>query len=198
MDFSYTEEQSALRDTRSASARGTIQRRVPQGVRRGRVKRTTGRCGPRWPQAGILGTAIDVRAWRLGPGADGTCLVLEEQGRTLAAVPLLATLVLGALPLQRFGNAAQQALLPQVAAGDVVLTAALEEEGATDPLEPTTFARRIAGGWRLSGVKTFVPYALQAQFLLVSARTETQGASLFLLPQTAPGLTVEPQRSHER
>jgi alkylation response protein AidB-like acyl-CoA dehydrogenase len=44
-------------------------------------------------------------------------------------------------------------------------------------------------------VKTFVPYALQAQFLLVSARTETQGASLFLLPQAAPGLTVEPQRS---
>jgi hypothetical protein len=39
-----------------------------------------------------------------------------------------------------------------------------------------TFARRIAGGWRLSNVN-FVPYALQAQFLLVSAQTETEPVS---------------------
>ena len=75
------------------------------------------------------------------------------------------------------------------------MTAALEEEGASDPLEPATFARRIAGGWRLSGVKTFVPYAQQAQYLLVSARTETQGASLFVLPRDRSGVHVAPQRS---
>src|SRR5580765_2627182 len=176
MDFSYTEEQSALR----ALAARLFGERFSDEFRKVFARQGEAYDRPLWAalaQAGILGTAIEARN-------GGAGLALTE-----------LALVLGALPLQRFGNAAQQALLPQVAAGDVVLSAALEEEGATDPLEPTTFARRIAGGWRLSGVKTFVPYALQAQFLLVSARTETQGASLFLLPQTAPGLTVEPQRS---
>jgi len=194
MDFSYTEEQSALR----ALAARLFGERFSDEYRKVFARQGEAYDRPLWAalaQAGILGTPIEARHGGSGLALTELALVLEEQGRTLAAVPLLATLVLGALPLQRFGNAAQQALLPQVAAGDVVLSAALEEEGATDPLEPTTFARRIAGGWRLSGVKTFVPYALQAQFLLVSARTETQGASLFLLPQTAPGLTVEPQRS---
>jgi alkylation response protein AidB-like acyl-CoA dehydrogenase len=194
MEFSYSQEQTALKETagRLMSARFTDEFRKAFGREGQPYDR------PLWSslaEAGILGTTIDPSHGGSGLGLTELALVLEEQGRTLAAVPLFATLVLGALPLQRFGTAAQQALLPQVAAGELLLTAALEEEGASDALEPATFARRIAGGWRLSGVKTFVPYAQQAQYLLVSARTETQGASLFVLPRESPGVLVAPQRS---
>ena len=194
MDFSYTEEQIALREV----AARVLGERFTDEYRKVFTREGEPYDKPLWSalaQAGILGTAIAPEHGGSGLGLTELCLVLEEQGRTLAAVPLLATLVLGALPVQKFGSAAQRALLPRVASGAVVLSAGLEEEGAADPLEPATFARRIAGGWRLAGVKTFVPYALQAQFLLVSARTETQGATLFLLPSATPGLTVEPQRS---
>ena len=194
MEFSYSQEQTALKEVagRLFSARFTDE-----------FRKTFAREGQPYDallwralsEAGILGTTIGTQHGGSALGLTELALVLEEQGRTLAAVPLFATLVLGALPLQRFGTAAQQALLPRVVAGELLLTAALEEEGTTDPLEPATFARRIAGGWRLSGVKTFVPYALQAQYLLVSARTETQGASLFVLPRETPGVRVEPQRS---
>ena len=105
------------------------------------------------------GTAIATAYGGSGLGLTELSLVLEEQGRTLAAVPVLATLVMGALPLDRFGTPGQRALLPQVAAGEVLLTAALEEEGGTDPLTPAARARAVAGGWRLSGGKTRVPYA---------------------------------------
>lgn len=194
MDFSYTDEQSALRDV----AARVLGERFTDDYRKVFAREGDPYDRLLWAelaQAGILGTAIAPEHGGSGLGLTELCLVLEEQGRTLAAVPLLASLVLGALPVQKFGSAAQRALLSQVAAGALVLTAALEEEGGTDPLEPATFARRIAGGWRVAGVKTFVPYALQAQFLLVSARTETQGATLFLLPLTTPGVSMEPQRS---
>lgn len=194
MDFSYSAEQVALKELagRLFSERFTDE-----------YRKTFAREGQPYDallwaalaEAGILGTAIGTGHGGSGLGVTELALVLEEQGRTLAAVPLFATLVLGALPVQRFGSASQQALLPGVAAGELLLSAALEEEGASDPLEPATIARRIAGGWQLSGVKTFVPYALQAHYLLVSARTETQGARLFLLPRQTTGVRVEPQRS---
>ena len=194
MEFSYTQEQTALKEAagRLFSARFTDEFRKAFA----RADQPYDRfLWSALAEAGILGTTIGTAHGGSGLGLTELALVLEEQGRTLAALPLFATLVLGALPLQRFGTAAQQALLPQVVAGELILTAALEEEGASDPLEPATFARRIAGGWRLSGVKTFVPYAEQAQYLLVSARTETQGASLFVLPRASPGVSVAAQRS---
>ena len=53
----------------------------------------------------------------------------------------------------------------------------------------------MAGGWQLTGCKTCVPYAAQAQYLLVSACTEEHGARLFLVPGGAPGVHVQPQHS---
>ncbi len=45
-----------------------------------------------------------------GSGMDylTVCILLEEIGRTVAPVPALATLVLGALPIERFGSGEQK------------------------------------------------------------------------------------------
>ena len=50
------------------------------------------------------------------------CIVAhEQQGRAVAPLPLLPTLVLGALPIARFGSAGQrQALLPGVIDGSTM------------------------------------------------------------------------------
>lgn len=193
MDFHYSEEQRALRELagRLCAQRFTDEHR--KLFRRGAEPYDT----TLWAalaEAGVLGAVIAPAQGGSGLGLTELCLVLEEQGRTLAALPLIASLVLGALPLQKFGNSAQRALLEEVGRGRLLLTAALEEEGG-DLLEPTTSARPMAGGWRLSGEKTCVPYAAQAQYLLVSARTEAHGARLFLVPGGAPGVRVQPQQS---
>ena len=79
----------------------------------------------------------------LGYGFLETALVLEQVGRTVAPVPYLASVVLGGLPIAQLGSDAQQAaLLPGLASGETVLTAALVEFGA----EPARAAarRRVA------------------------------------------------------
>jgi alkylation response protein AidB-like acyl-CoA dehydrogenase len=194
VDFSYTEEQGALRQLarRLFGGRFTDEYRK-LFAREGRPYDTT--LWAALAEAGILGTAVDSAQGGSGLGLTELSLVLEEQGRTLAAVPLLATLVMGALPLGKFGSDRQRALLAPVVAGQMLLTAALQEEGGTDPLVPAVLARRVTGGWRLSGVKTCVPYAQEAQVVLVSARTESDGARLFVLERQAPGVRVEPQSS---
>jgi 3-oxocholest-4-en-26-oyl-CoA dehydrogenase beta subunit len=194
MDFSYTEEQESLRQL----AARLLGERFTDELRKQFRHAAEPYDRQLWSAlagAGLLGTALGVQSGGSGLGFTELCLLLEEQGRTLAAVPLLATLVMGALPLQRFGSAVQQALLPRVASGELIMSAALEEPGGGDLMQPRLSARRTLGGWRLSGAKVCVPYGVQAQQLLVSALTAEHGARLFLLGRDTPGVTLAPQVS---
>ena len=193
MDFSYSEEQRSLREL----AARLLGQRFTDSFRKEFARSAEPYDAPLWSQlarAGLLGTAIGTDCGGSGLGTMELGLLLEEQGRTLAALPLLPTLVLGALPLQQFGNQAQRALLPKVAAGEILLSAALEEPGENDPEHPATLAEPTDGGWQLSGTKTCVPYGAQAHRLLVAART-AGGARLFLIEPRARGVGIEPQAS---
>jgi len=194
VDFSYSEEQEKLRSLAAKLFAG----RFTDEFRRQFAKSDQPYDAALWAvlaEAGLLGTALAPEHGGAGLGFTELCLLLEEQGRTLAAVPLLATLVLGALPLQRFGNPVQQKLLRGVVGGKTILTAALEEPGGGDPLTPSTRAQEVRGGFRLTGVKSCVPYGAQAHRLLVAARTAERGAELFLLDPNSRGVAIEPERS---
>ncbi len=146
-------------------------------------------------QAGLLGLGIDEAHGGAGFGIVEIGLLLEQQGRTLAPVPILSTLVLGALPLQRFGSQEQkEAWLPGVARGEVILTAALEEVGNADPTNPVLRAETDGNRWRLHGVKVAVPYGREAARILIPSRTDA-GVAVFLIDPEAPGVTAVAQRS---
>ena len=131
--------------------------------------------------------------------------MLEQVGRALAPVPLLATLVLGALPVAEFGSAAQRAeLLGPVIAGESVLTAALLEAGdGLPPAVPAVSARPVAAdgagddgeGWILDGEKELVPAAHLADRILVPARTGDGATTVFVLDPSAAGVSIERQVS---
>lgn len=193
MDFTYSDDQIALRDL----AARIFDRGAPDVML---AERSAGRCAydaGAWRQlaeTGLLGLAIGPGFGGLGLGMVDLGLLLEEQGRTLAAVPLTATIVLAAMTIDRFGADAQrQRYLPAVLEGAALLTAAIDEAGNPDPLYPATRARQDGGGWILSGVKTAVPYAAEAAAMLVSAQTDA-GAALFLI-DAAVVPTIEAQRS---
>ncbi len=113
-------------------------------------------------EANLLGVAIPEAQGGLGLGLVELDLLLEQVGRTTAAVPVLATLAYGAAPVARFGTEAQRsASLPGVVTGDAVLTAALIEP-LGDPLRPTTTATPEGDAWVLDGLKTCVPAGLIA------------------------------------
>jgi len=195
VDFSYSEDQSALREL----ARKILEDRVTQERLKQIEASADGVDRELWTElakANLLGVAIPEEYGGMGMGFVELCLLLEETGRTVAPVPVWPTLVLGALPVARFGSREQQrSLLPGVVAGDVILSAALVEPGSDDPTKPTTTARRDGDGWRLDGVKLCVPAAHLAQRILVPARVDGGAVGAFLLDPHAAGVSLERQRT---
>lgn len=148
-------------------------------------------------KADLLGLAIPESDGGGGYGFFELALVLEQVGQAVAPVPALATLVLGALPIAEFGSAAQRAAtLPSVITGETILTAALTEGGRTlPPTSPTTRAELVDGSWSLSGSKTLVPAGDLASTALVPATTGDGEVTVFLVDLTAPGVSLEVNRS---
>jgi alkylation response protein AidB-like acyl-CoA dehydrogenase len=104
----------------------------------------------------------------------------------------LPTLVLGALPIARFGTPEQQAaLLPGVIDGSTILTAALFEAGDyVVPDQPATTATEEASGWTIEGEKILVPAAHSASRILVPARANGS-VSVFLVDPSKSGVETE-------
>jgi alkylation response protein AidB-like acyl-CoA dehydrogenase len=127
------------------------------------------------------------------------CLVLEEQGRHVAPVPLFPCLVLAGLPIAEFGSSdQQQRLLGPVATEGEILSAALSEAGIADPARPRTTATEDGASWRLDGEKTCVPVVDRATRVLVPATTGDGQVGVFLLDPNASGLKLEPQDTTNR
>ena len=143
----------------------------------------------------LLGVAIGEEHGGLGLGMIETALVLREQGRRVAPVPLWPTLVLGAMPIEKFGSPRlRDRWLESVASGQAVLTGAFSEWGADDALSPSVTAfRRDDGGWVLDGSKPAVPAAAVADAAVVPARVAGDGDSVavFVVDLDADGVEVE-------
>jgi alkylation response protein AidB-like acyl-CoA dehydrogenase len=130
-----------------------------------------------------------------GYGFLETALVLEQVGRTVAPVPYYAAVVLGALPITQFGTDAQQAaLLPGIASGETIVTAALFEPGA-EPLSPVTTATPDGDGWTLDGVKDCVPAGPLADSVLVPATTPDGKIIVAIIDAGAAGVARESQQT---
>src|SRR5260221_11269610 len=163
MDFSHNESQADL----AAARRGILTgRATPE--RLGEVEARGDRFDPGlWADlagAGVLAAALPEPLGGAGLGLLEQCSVLAEIGRAVAPVPYLASAVLGAGALARFGTPDQQRRWAEPAGrGELLLTAALSEEDGDDPRAPAAVkgewggGRGVAGRWLLTGRKTAVP-----------------------------------------
>lgn len=138
-------------------------------------------------KVGLTALAVPADLGGDGLGAAEVAAVLTEVGRRGVTVPALATLALGVLPVAAHGTPEQcAALLPDVVAGTALLTAAVSEPG-----DPRCLPGCVAEpGWRLTGVKSAVPYAAQARGILVPARTP-DGSGVFVVAPDADGVTLD-------
>ena len=145
--------------------------------------------------AGLLALALPPDLEGDGLGVAEVAQVLTEVGRAAAPVPAYAALALGVLPVEAPGTPGQRAeLLPRVAAGEAVLTAALHEPSAPLAADPATTARAGDGRWLLRGVKTAVPYAGEAARILTPVTTPG-GTAVYLVDPKADGVTLVPTRN---
>ncbi|MEU5433965.1 acyl-CoA dehydrogenase family protein [Streptomyces sp. NPDC020719] len=168
MDFTPTEEQSALRELAGEifgdlstherlSAAGT---RTDPGL---------------WKAICAAGLPAAVEE----TGLLGLVLALEEQGRTTAQVPFAVSCVYGVLALSAHGSAEQrERLLPALRDGTAVVTGAFPDRGGV---------RATADG-QLSGVVPVVPWLRDATHVLVP----DVDRALWLIRLGAPGAEVAP------
>ena len=103
------------------------------------------------------------------------------------------TLVAGAL--QRWGSRRQQERwLPGLASHQVGAYALSESASGSDAFSLETVARRVDGGYRLSGRKLWITNAAEAEVFVVFASINRslrhRGVTAFLIPRSAPGLAV--------
>jgi alkylation response protein AidB-like acyl-CoA dehydrogenase len=177
MDFSFSPEQIELRDL----ARQILTDRCPH-ERLAAVAATESATDlDLWrtlADAGLVGIGLPDSAGGGGFGWLDTAIVLAELGRAAAPVPGFAVMGLAAPSL-----AGRPDLLDGVAAGSIVVTAAVHEPNG-DSWSPST---TVVGG-RLTGTKTCVPHGLLASWFVVTAVD-----GLYAVDATAPGVTVERQ-----
>lgn len=147
---------------------------------------------------GLLGLVVPEEYGGAGLGLSALCVVLEEQGRTVAPVPLWPAGV-AALAVARHGSPEQAAaLLAPLADGSGRGTVALEEYAPAVPSSPVTVARCTDDGWTLTGTKAVVPTPDGATHVIVSAATDA-GPGLFVVAADAPGVEWDtmPVTSHD-
>ncbi|MGO9855435.1 MAG: acyl-CoA dehydrogenase family protein [Acidimicrobiales bacterium] len=206
MDFSYSEEQEAVRQLA-----GQIFGERSTHDRLKEVEAEAGDEGPfdrdLWRElagAGLLGIHLDEEVGGAGLDFVAACLVIEAAGRTAAYVPVVETMAYGAVPIARFGTDAQRKeWLSGVSSGQTVLTAALAElvgevilPGGTEPA--TTATAQPDGSWVLSGTKACVPAAFVADAVLVPATCKSTdgapaGPGVFIVDTGAEGVTMTRQ-----
>lgn len=138
---------------------------------------------------------------RLFPEEGTTAIELCQVRQGLArscpeAETAFAVQGLGGVPIHLFGSeATQERWMPEIRAGRAVAAFALTEPGAgSDAANLSMTAERDGGGFRLSGEKTYISNAPDADVATVFARTTAAGASgitAFVVPTDLDGVSGE-------
>ncbi len=195
MDFDFNDDQRMLRD----SVERLITDRYGFEQRRRYAAQPDGWSREVWGQLaelGLLGLPFAEEHGGFGGGATETMMVMEAFGRGLVVEPYLATVILGGGLIRHAGSGQQQtAILPEVAAGKLILAFAhVERHSRYNLADVATTARRDGGFWVLNGEKSVVLHGDSADKLLVTARTggserDRGGIGVFLVDANAPGVT---------
>jgi alkylation response protein AidB-like acyl-CoA dehydrogenase len=193
VDFAFSEEQEMLR----RSAREFLAKECSPKVVRRLMETADGYDPVLWKRIADLGwTALGVPEEYGGVGTFlDLVVVLEEAGRALLPGPFFSTMGMAVPVLIEAGTEAQKKeALGAIAAGAARATLAFTEpSGRWDAGSVTMAAKPSGGGWRLDGVKVFVPDVAAADYMIVVARTRGEGEdgiTLFLVKGKPQGMTV--------
>lgn len=192
LDFALSDEQRAFSELAGQILGDGAPPERQREIERGDGPRFDEKLWREVANAGLLGIAIPETFGGAEQSFFELAGVIEQVGRHTAPIPLIETLVLGALPIAEFGSPSQkQALLPGVVDGRTILTTALVEYGV-DPLRPATRAEKRADGFALGGRKDGVPAGQLAHRVIVPATLDDGRVALFLVDPRAAGVTIEP------
>jgi butyryl-CoA dehydrogenase len=196
MDFDLSDEQKLIRET----ARDFADREIaPRARDNDRNHHFDLELIAKMAEQGYLG-AIVPRQYG-GPGLDYVTygLIVEEVGRACSAmrtvVSVQTSLVCSAIV--RWGTEEQKhRYLPKLCSGEWLGCFALTEpDTGSDAASQKTRAKRVDGGWSISGAKMWISMGNHAKVALVFAQTDPEakhrGIACFLVDTGHPGFSSQ-------
>jgi alkylation response protein AidB-like acyl-CoA dehydrogenase len=195
MDFTFTPEQEALRQTVRRFAETELAPLVREAEE--------AECFPkqlfrRFGELGLVGVRYPAEDGGAGFDKVSDCILREEMSRVCQSFSSSwsAHSHLGIWPIWKAGTEAQKARFFQPAlTGERIAGFALSEpDGGSDIRAMRTRAEKLPGGWRLNGSKLYITNAPVAGFLTLAARTRPEltpdAVSLFLVELPNPGIAI--------
>jgi len=150
----------------------------------------------RMGELGLLGTFFEEEYGGSGGSYATRAIISEETARVCAGLDLVlfADIMLFARALHRHGTPEQKAryLAPVLAGEKIGGMGITEPKGGSDALNPATRATLVDRSYVLTGQKTFVTNAPNADFLVIIARTSEEksridGGTWFILERGMEG-----------
>ena len=193
LDDQLSEEERMLRDGAREYAQSRLQPRVIAAFR---DEATDPGIFREMGEMGLLGTTIPEEYGGLGASYVSYGLIAREVERVdsgyRSMMSVQSSLVM--YPIYAYGSEAQRRrYLPKLASGEWIGCFGLTEPDAgSDPGGMTTVARRIAGGYVLSGSKMWISNAPIADVFVVWAKSEAHGGKIrgFVLEKGMKGLSA--------
>ena len=204
MDFSFSEEQTLLRNT----IESFLQDNYGFDARKAIIKSEEGMSNKNWQQIaelGLLGVPFSEADGGLDFGPVETMIVAEEFGKGLVVEPYIQTVVTCGGFLRRASEEQRQEHLPKIISGEEIWAFAYAEPQGRFNLsdikvsasKKSSSLGRIPSNdaYILNGNKCVVSAAPWAQKLIVTARTsgeqaEKEGISLFVVDKSTPGVST--------
>jgi glutaryl-CoA dehydrogenase len=189
LDAQLTDDERMVRDAARDYAQGRLAPRVIEAFRH---ERTDLEIFKEMGELGLLGATIPETYGGGGLNQVSYGLIAREVERVdsgyRSMMSVQSSLVM--LPIFKFGTEAQkQKYLPPLARGDSIGCFGLTEPNhGSDPGSMITRARSAAGGYRLSGAKTWITNSPIAQVFVVWAKTDDETIRGFILEKGWKGL----------
>ena len=198
LDTQLTDEQQQLRTTVAEFASEVV---APVAAEHDREHTFPYAVVRQMGQLGLFGLPFPIEHGGMGGDYFTLCLALEELGRVdqSVAITLEAGVSLGAMPVYRFGTAAQQAQwLPRLCAGEILGAFGLTEPQAGSDAGGTKTTAVLDGDeWIVNGSKQFITNSGTdiTRLVIVTAVTgrtmdDRPEISSILVPVPTPGFTV--------
>ena len=193
LEDELTEEERLVRDTARDYAQSRLQPRVLTAFREDRFDRDI---MTEMGALGLLGATIPEEYGGAGAGYVAYGLIAREVERVdsgyRSALSVQSSLVM--FPIHAYGTEEQRRkYLPRLATGEIVGCFGLTEpDHGSDPGGMQTRAVKVAGGYRLTGSKTWITNAPIADVFVVWAKSEAHSGAIrgFLLERGMVGLSA--------
>jgi len=197
VDFTFTEEQQAAAEAARGVFAGVAPDTVPSpSLLSGAVAEDFDRAlWAKLAEADLLSLLLDPEYGGAGLDVIALCLVLRESAKGLARVPLLENSAALAAVQAHGSEELRSALLERAGRGELVLTVAANGRSGHDGAELAVTARQDGEDWLLDGVQTAVPWAHNADFVLVPARSASDRTLLAVVPRVHEGIVLAEQIS---